>query len=75
MFTELVELDGHIAGLVSSMLKGKKVNRELLYVDQTFNELVEDYHPKSKEFQTEIQAYKDYKKRLDRLVELMSTLV
>ena len=75
IFSELVELDGHIAGLVSSMLKGKKVNRELLYVDQTFNKLVDDYHPKSKEFQAEMQAYKDYKKKLDRLLESMATLV
>jgi hypothetical protein len=37
LFSELVSLDGHIAGLVSSYLKDRPINCKLLDADGEFN--------------------------------------
>lgn len=42
LYTELIELDGHIAGLISSYLEDEKIKYELLDADNEFNDLLND---------------------------------
>lgn len=70
LFSELVELDGHIAGLITSYLKNMDINFALLDADDAFNNLLS-------ELSTETQPVKDmvdYKKHLDALIIMIKTI-
>ena len=49
LFAELALTDTFNAGIVSSFLKGKKVDRMLITIDTELNEKLSSYQPQSKE--------------------------
>lgn len=67
-FANLIELDGHVAGLVSTFLITKEVDRNLVYVDEELNHQLEEFIPKSDESTVELASLRIYKKKLDELV-------
>ncbi len=70
LFSELVSLDGHIAGLISTYLKGKQINYKLLYADDEFNEIRAKIQMKS----DSLMSMDEYKKQLDLLVQIVKEL-
>lgn len=70
LFAELVLLDGHIAGLVSSYLANCNINFELLDVDDEFNELANNIKIDSKS-SVELN---ERKKQLDKLVHIIKEM-
>lgn len=70
LFSELVELDGHIAGLVSSYLKNKHINFNLLDVDGEFNSLLSIISVDS----NSVKEIVEYKNRLDELIKIIKIL-
>lgn len=73
LYAELVLIDGHIAGLVSSYLKGNKINLELLHVDGEFNKLVTELKEKKHEMNG-LSVYLKYKEKIDELIRIIETL-
>ena len=70
LFSELISLDGHIAGLVSTYLKGKLINYKLLDADGEFIEIRANIQIKSDSL-TSMDAYKQ---QLDLLVQIIKGL-
>ena len=66
LFSELVELDGYIMGLISSYLKNGEINTKLLECDEQFLELCS----KIKNSSRELEEILNYKKELDKLISL-----
>ena len=66
LFTELVELDGYIMGIVSSYLKCGVVDRKKLKCDAEFLRIYSQINNSSKELDEILK----YKKELDKLILL-----
>lgn len=73
LYAELVALDGHIAGLVSSYLKGNTINLKLLHVDGEFNKLVTELKEKKHEMNG-LSVYLKYKEKIDELIRIIENL-
>lgn len=71
IFAELIQYDGHVAGLVTTFLAGKPIRRELVWVDRVIDQQLKDVHPKDGRDYETISQYQLYKSRLDELVELL----
>jgi hypothetical protein len=75
LFDELVLLDLHIAGIVSSFLKGVKVDKKLVYIDEEFNNKIKALEPLNSD-----PRYKDwiaitkYKVELDKMIKMVLVL-
>jgi len=74
LFADLVLYDGHVAGIVTSFLKGKKVDKKLIYVDETLNINLQSYKPLDLATQKSQQQLIEYKNRVDRMVKLVLEL-
>ncbi|WP_047153900.1 hypothetical protein [Aneurinibacillus tyrosinisolvens] len=71
IFTDLVEYDSHIAGLVTSFLNNKKINRK--FVNKN-NEIENKISSLSEKQNQEVSEIKTYKNKLDNLVDLLKEL-
>jgi hypothetical protein len=71
IFADLAELDGLVAGLVSSYLKGSVINPELLNVGNQLDHQIASYHPDSLEENDLLSQYREYKQRVDNLLNLL----
>ncbi len=69
LFAELVELDGHIAGLISSYLKGKTIDFKLLDADSEFERISNSLVEKSA-----ANEIKEYKMELDEMVRMVRAI-
>jgi hypothetical protein len=74
LFAELVLFDGHVAGIVTSFLKGKKVDKKLIFVKETLNINLQSYKPLDSESKFSQEKIIERKNRLDRLVKLVLEL-
>lgn len=72
---ELALYDGHVAGLVSSYLKGAAVNPGFVKVNNGIESKVKNFHPKTPEEQKSIQELIAYKRKLDNLISVLSQLL
>ena len=70
--SELVLLDSHVAGLVSTYLSGGKVNPSLVAFDQELDGLLESFRPRDERENAIREEYKRYKAALDELIELLA---
>lgn len=70
LFSELVSLDGHIAGLISTYLTGKPINYKLLDADDEFVEIRENIQMTSES----LANIDDYKLQLDLLIQIIKEL-
>jgi hypothetical protein len=70
LFAELVLIDDGIAGAVTQLLNGRKINREWLLVDEDYNSRLEAVKPQDPEALKEWQAMKSYKQELDKLAKM-----
>ncbi|MEK9150298.1 MAG: hypothetical protein AAB267_09695 [Candidatus Desantisbacteria bacterium] len=68
---DLVELDGHIAGLVSSYLSGGIIKKELVFIDEGLNARLENFVLSSEDEAKTVEEYKKYKAYLDELVQIL----
>jgi hypothetical protein len=75
IFAELVQLDGHVAGLVTTFLLGKPVRRELVYIDLDLDQKLQAFQPSSVTEQKTVSAYQTYKSRLDELISFLQQLL
>ena len=71
LFAELALTDTFNAGIVSSFLKGKKVDRMLITIDTELNEKLSSYQPQSKEAKKILQSMKERKAKLDKMISLV----
>jgi hypothetical protein len=69
LFVELVDIDGFVAGNVMTTLKGKKVRKDWLYIDQGFNEKLDQVKTEMNE------EWNNLKLRKDKLDELMRLVI
>lgn len=75
IFSDLVQLDGHIAGLASSVLSGKIVDKELVFVDEEMNNRLNLINTNSRKEAKELLALRDYKRELDSLTNILLDLL
>lgn len=68
IFTEFSEFDGHVAGLISSFLKGNVPNRSLLDVGANLELKLSSYVANSDEENRQLAEYRVYKGKLDFLL-------
>jgi len=71
IFSEIVELDGHIAGLVSSLIRGNMVQRKLVFIDEGLNDKINSYITTNPNEAEELLTYRDYKAELDKLTKII----
>jgi hypothetical protein len=71
IFSELVEYDGYVAGLISSFLKGNIPNRGSIEVGSNLELKLDSYFTNSDEESRCLLEYRAYKGRLDLLLELL----
>jgi len=71
---EFADLDGYIAGLVSSYLKGADISQWSLYVDEEMNKRLDAINPRNQEEEKALKAFKDYKAILDEMMRLLIEL-
>jgi hypothetical protein len=74
IFPEFVQWDGHVAGIVSSFLKGKKVDKKIIYIDESINIVLSSIMPKDSDEEKELLVFREYKKKLDLLINLVLKL-
>jgi hypothetical protein len=68
LHSELAEIDGFVAGNVTTTLSGKKVQKQWLYLDRDFNNKLDMLNLESDESWRNIKSYKD---KLDELMKLV----
>jgi hypothetical protein len=75
LFAELVEIDGFIAGIVQSFLKGKNTDRKLIHVVEEYNIKLNAVKPSESDpgFADWI-ALKNYKDELDKMIKMVIML-
>ena len=71
---ELALMDGHVAGIVDSFLSGIKVDRKLIYIDEEYNKRLEAIRPTTPDTNAEWLIFKNYKEKLDKMVNLVLAL-
>jgi hypothetical protein len=75
IFAELVELDGHIAGLVYTFLMGKPVRKELVSPDLDLDQRLDGFEPSNVEEYETVLSYQNYKSYLDELINILQQLL
>jgi hypothetical protein len=75
LFAELVEIDGFIAGIIQSLLKGKNTDRKLVQVNDEFNTRLDTLKPSDSDpgFADWI-AIKNRKDELDKMIKMVISL-
>jgi hypothetical protein len=66
IYSDLAEYDSHIAGIVSSLLGGKQVNKSLIFLNNDLEKKINANGNNS-----ELKDIRDYKNRIDKLVMLI----
>ncbi|WP_078557070.1 hypothetical protein [Bacillus alkalicellulosilyticus] len=66
IYSDLVEYDSHIAGIVSSLLGGKKVNKSLIFLNDDLEKKINANGNNS-----ELKDIREYKNKIDNLVMLI----
>ena len=69
---DLVELDTHIAGLVSSYLGGAIIDRKLVFLDKKIDEQMNSFIPETEQDKGLYPQYVEYKKKIDELTILLA---
>ncbi len=72
---ELADLDGHIAGLVSSYLDNAPVRKKYVYIDENLNKSLSEIRPSSKEEQKALSGFVEYKRRIDEMTRILQKLL
>lgn len=67
LYSELVELDGYVMGIITTFIKEGEKN-DLLCYDSEFNEILSNIHKESDELESLIS----YKKELDNLTYIFN---
>ena len=75
LFGDFVELDAHVAGLVSSYLKNAPVNKNFVYVDEEMNKQLSNIKPKSRDEEKALAGFINRKKILDEMISLLKELI
>lgn len=70
IYAELVLLDAHISGLVSSYLKGKKIDFDLLNAGRAFETMVIKAEPQFESLRQMVER----KEQLDQLVNMIKAI-
>lgn len=70
IYFELLEYDGHVAGLVSSYLKGSPINKEFIFRNKTIINSLNNFSGYTEEF----LSLKCYFGKLDDMVQMLSRL-
>ena len=71
LWTELVEFDGHVAGLVSSFLRGSMVDPNFLATDRKLGLRLNNYVAQSEQEEMQLAKCQAYKAQLDSLVDCL----
>lgn len=71
-YSELMEYDGHIAGLISSFLDGKQIKAKHVFRNE---KLVQTANRLKDTDTDDIQSLRTYFHRLDELVQIIKVLV
>jgi hypothetical protein len=72
LYSELMEYDGHVAGLVSSFLNGNQISRSLVYQNE---EIIERLTSLTDDNSDELLPLKNYFQLLDEMIQMLNTLV
>jgi hypothetical protein len=71
LYSELMEYDGHVAGLVSSFLNGNHISRALVFRNEKLVEMITSFPEDS----DELHPIKHYFYKLDEMVQMLIVLV
>lgn len=71
LYSELMEYDGHVAGLVSSFLNGNQISRSLVYRNEKLIERLIT-NPDDTD---ELNLLKSYFEQLDEMIQMLRSLV
>lgn len=68
LYSELVEFDAYIAGLISSFINGKKINNCDLYIDEKMMKKLINFETNNKQTKKELSVYLNYTNKLNDLI-------
>ena len=74
LFADLVLEDGEIAGIVTSFLQDKKVDKKRIYINEELNKKLQSYEPTDDTLQISKRELIERKERQDRLIKLVLEL-
>lgn len=69
LYSELVELDAYVAGIISSFISGQKIDRKLIYLGKEFDNKLASFIEKRNE--KILFQYKLYKEKIDNLITMI----
>lgn len=75
IYSELVEFDAYIAGLISSFLKGKKISKSDLHMDENIKKNLINFKTTNKQTKDELSVYINYLNKLDELIKMVLNLI
>ncbi|WP_438433840.1 hypothetical protein [Gorillibacterium sp. sgz500922] len=67
-YSELVEYDGHVAGLASSALRGNRIDKHLVFKNHKLDAFIEEIEADN---ESEVKSIKNYKNLLDSIVTIL----
>lgn len=75
IYSELAEFDAYIAGLISSFLKGKKITKSDLQMDENIKKNLINFETDNQQTKDEVFEYINYLNKLDELIKMVLNLI
>lgn len=75
LYSELVEFDAYIAGLISSFIKGNKINKSDLHFDEKIMEKFINFETINIRTKEEISIYINYINKLKELINMVLEII
>ena len=70
IYSEIVEFDAYIAGLISSLINNKKINKCDLHMDENIKHNLINFKTTDKQTKKELYIYINYINKLEALINL-----
>ena len=75
LYVEIVDFDSYIAGLISSYLKGGKINKTALYFDEKILENLKAFSSSNPKDKKEINLYINYMYELKNIIYMTKKII
>jgi hypothetical protein len=75
IYSEIVEFDAYIAGLISSLINNRKINKCDLHMDENIKQNLINFKTTDKQTKKELSIYINYLNKLEELINMTLNLM
>ncbi len=75
IYSEMIEFDAYIAGLISSIINKKKINKSDLHMNEKIKFALNNFETHDKQTEKELSIYINYMNELEALINIALDVV